>query len=90
MNMTTSLFSPAISERIAKAVAECVAHLEVPGEALLASALADMRQQCEERRRAVQHELAQVQADIEAALARILLSADDLKNLPDPEYLKRS
>lgn len=85
-----TLFRLSLDPKIAKAVAECIAHLEVPGEALLLAALADMRQQCEERRRAVRLELAQAQADIEAALGRILLSADDLKNLPDPDYFKRS
>ena len=83
-------FSPVLDPEIAERIAQAVAYLEVPGEALLLQAYADLQRQIEARRRAVQEEIEQSQDEGFAALSRILLDADDVKAQPEVNYFNRS
>lgn len=83
-------FFPTLDPKLAEQIAEAVAYLEVPAEALLVLAYRDLLRQVEARRRAVQQELDQTVADGHAALARILLNADDLKVRPASDYFNFS
>ncbi len=85
--MTT--FAPTINPEIEKRIRQAVEHLEVPPEATLVQAFYDLQRQFEASRRALFQEEERVFADGHAALARILLSADDIKSQPDGDYFNR-
>lgn len=88
--MTISSFSPVLDPKIAERIADAVAHLEVPSEALLLQAHADIQRQIEQRRRNVQIAIETAQSDALAALAHILLDAGDLDAQPRKNYFDRS
>ena len=87
--MTDPSFSPVLDPKIAERIAASVAHLEVPPDVLLQQAYADMQRQIELRRHALSHEREHIRDECLAALARILLSADELHQ-PDKDYFNRS
>lgn len=88
--MTMSSFSPVLDPKIAERIADAVAHLEVPNEALLLQAHADIQRQVEQRCREVQLAMETTQTDGLTALARILLNESDLNTQPGRAYFRRS
>lgn len=83
-------FSLVLDPKLAEQIAQAVAFLEVPAEALLLLAYVDLLRQVEARRRAIEQEMEQTQEEGHAALARILLDAKDLNAQPGCDYFKRS
>lgn len=88
--MTISSFSPVLDPKIAERIADAVKHLEVPSDALLLQAHADIQRQVEQYCRNVQLAIEITHADALAALGHILLDESDLKSQPRKNYFDRS
>ena len=87
--MTHEQFSPLLRDDIADRIRQCVDELELPSDALLLQGFFDMQRQCERQRLSIAHEEDKVFAEGYAALARILLTGEDLRGQPDEDYFNR-
>lgn len=82
-------FAPKLSPEIVQRITERINALDMPGEALLVEACADLMLQVEAQRRSVELELEQTRHIGTMALSRILLSEDEVQRQPSDDYLNR-
>ena len=83
-------YVPKLNPDLVKRISERVNALDMPGDALLIQACADLMRQVEAERRALQLDLEKTKHEGVMALSRILLSTEDVQRQPDDDYLNRS
>jgi hypothetical protein len=83
-------YAPKLNPDIVRRITERINALDLPGEALLVEACADLIAQVEADRSALQLNMEQTRHEGVMALSRILLSAEDVQRQPGDDYLNRS
>ncbi len=83
-------YAPKLNPDIVRRITERVNALDMPGEALLVEACADLIAQVDAQRSAVQLDMEHTRLEGVMALSRILLSAEEVQRQPGNDYLNRS